>query len=168
MVVSLAGLGAIVGDPDADEEQSDAPVTTEAVTTEPSTSTATSTRIHIEQSERPAPGGGVDATSESELSDDEILKQAVEEYVMAFGDGDPDAAVALLSERCADTEPLAQYRAAVASAGELYPGLVVDEFLDIILDDDRAVVFYSTDPVLEAGDGERWIIESDAWAWDDC
>ena len=87
---------------------------------------------------------------------------------MAFANGDPDRAVSLLSERCAETVPLDQYRAAVASSGEMYPGLVVDEFIDIVLDDDRAVVFYSTDPVLEAGDGERWIIESDAWAWDDC
>ena len=109
------------------------------------------------------------STSDTAPTDDEaLLKQAVEEYVGAFGNGEPDTAVALLSERCADTVPVAQYRAAVASAGEMYPGLVVDEFIDIVLDDDRAVVFYSTDPVLEVGDGERWIVESAAWAWDDC
>jgi len=96
------------------------------------------------------------------------LKQAVEEYVAAFGNGDPDAAVSMLSERCTDTIPLDQYRAAVASAGELFPGLVVDDFYDIVLDDDRAVVYYTTDPEIETEDGERWIIESDAWVWDDC
>jgi len=96
-----------------------------------------------------------------------LLKQAVEEYVAAFGKGDPDAAVSLLSERCTDTISMAEYRAAVASAGELYPGLVVDDY-DVVLDEDRAVVYYSTDPVVETEDGERWILESDAWAWDDC
>ncbi len=100
--------------------------------------------------------------------DEALLKQKVEEYVAAFGEGDPDAAVSLLSERCAGTIPMADYRAAVAAAGELYPGLVVDDFYDIILDEDRAVVYYSTDPEVETEDGERWIIESDGWVWDDC
>lgn len=111
------------------------------------------------------------ASSASELapSDEEaLLKQAAEEYVVAFGEGDPDAAVSLLSERCTDTIPLAQYRAAVAAAGDLYPGLVVDDFYDIVLDEDRAVVYYTTDPEVETEDGERWIIESGAWVWDDC
>lgn len=100
--------------------------------------------------------------------DEAMLRQAVEEYVAAFGTGDPDAAVSLLSERCTDTIPLAEYRAAVAGAGELYPGLVVDDFYDIVLDEDRAVVYYSTDPAVETEDGERWIVESGAWVWDDC
>jgi hypothetical protein len=100
--------------------------------------------------------------------DEAMLRQAVEDYVAAFGNGDPDAAVSLLSQRCTDTEPMAEYRAAVAAAGELYPNLVVDEFSDIVLDEDRAVVFYSTDPEVETEDGERWIVESGEWAWDDC
>ena len=92
----------------------------------------------------------------------------MEEYVAAFGNGEPDAAVSFLSQRCIDTVPLDEYRAAVAAAGELYRGLVVDEFSDIIRDGDRAVVFYSTDPIVETEDGERWIIESNTWVWDDC
>ena len=66
------------------------------------------------------------------------------------------------------TRVLSHLRAAVAAAGELYPGLVVDEVDDIVLDDDRAVVYYSTDPEVETEDGERWIIEANTWAWDDC
>ena len=54
------------------------------------------------------------------------------------------------------------------SAGELHPGLIVDEFSDIVLDEGRAVVFYTTAPALETEDDELWIVESDAWAWDDC
>lgn len=100
--------------------------------------------------------------------DEVLLKQGVENYVVAFGNGDPDAAVSLLSERCADTIPTAEYRAAVAAAGELYPGLVVDDFYDIVLDGDRAVVYYTTEPKVETEDGERWIIESGSWVWDDC
>ena len=97
-----------------------------------------------------------------------LLKQAVEAYVAAFGAGNADAAVSLLSKRCADTVPMAEYRAAAAAAGELYRGLVVDEFSDIVLDEDRAVVYYTTDPEVETADGERWIAESGVWAWDDC
>ena len=100
--------------------------------------------------------------------DEALLKQAVEEYVACFGNGDPDAAVSLLSERCTDTISMAEYRAAVAAAGQLYPGLVVDDVYDIVLDEDRAVVYYSTDPEVETEDGERWMIESGAWVWDDC
>jgi hypothetical protein len=63
---------------------------------------------------------------------------------------------------------MSEYRAAVASAGELYPGLVVHEFSDIVLDEDAAVVYYTTAPVVEADQGERWVLESDTWRWDDC
>lgn len=103
-----------------------------------------------------------------ESDEEAALKSAVSGYVDAFGEGDPDAAVSLLSERCAATVPLNEYRAAVAGAGELYPGLVVDEFSDIVLDANAAVVYYTTDPVVEAGQGERWVHESGTWRWDDC
>ena len=107
-------------------------------------------------------------TESPDPPDEALLRQAVEEYVAAFGNGDADAAVSLLSERCTDTISMAEYREAVAAAGELYPGLVVDDVYDIVLDEDRAVVYYSTDPEVETEDGERWISESGAWVWDDC
>lgn len=100
--------------------------------------------------------------------DEAVLLTAVAEYVAAFGNGDPDAAVSLLSERCIDTIPTAEYRAAVASAGQLYPGLALDEVFDVVLNEGRAVVYYSTEPKVETEEGERWILESDAWVWDDC
>jgi hypothetical protein len=151
-----------------------------------SADTDTSSDIEAQRSEAPSqdpasPGTrGTDATSTTTPStpttatteppdslDEAMLTQAVEEYVAAFGNGDPDAAVSLLSERCTDTISMAEYRAAVAAAEELYPGLVVDEVHDIVLEDDRAVVYYSTDPEVETEDGERWVIESGAWVWDD-
>lgn len=106
---------------------------------------------------------------EPQAADEEVaVRDAVATYVSAFGEGTPDAAWALVSERCRDLIQESEYRAAVAAAGELYPDLTVDEFSDIVLDGDTAVAFYSTNPVVEEGDGERWTRDAGTWRWDDC
>jgi hypothetical protein len=35
-------------------------------------------------------------------------------------------------------------------------------------DEDAAVVLYTTDPVVKADLGERWVVESGTWRWDNC
>ena len=50
------------------------------------------------------------ATDPPNQPDEEALKSAVEEYVAAFGNGEPDAAVSFLSQRCIDTVPLDEYQ----------------------------------------------------------
>lgn len=102
-------------------------------------------------------------------SEEAAVRDAVSTYVVAFGDGNPDRAWAFVSERCQDSIPESEYRAGVAAAGELYADLKVDEFTEIVLDGDTAVVAYTTDPVVEgAKDDERWIQEAGTWRWDDC
>lgn len=165
-------LLAVAGCGGGSESTQDAPVTAEPTTTVQVTTPATS-NVESTDTETTLPSDSATTTQAvvvdgGESDEEAALTSAVSRYVAAFGEGDPDVAVSLLSERCADIVPVTEYRAAVAGAGELYPGLVVDEFSDIVLDESAAVVYYTTAPVVEADQGERWVVEFGSWRWDDC
>lgn len=103
------------------------------------------------------------AACSSSASAGEQVRGSVDQFVAAFEDGDGDAAVALMSERCADDEDL-RLAVAVIAGTELEVGGYSED-----VDGDAAVVSYSFPdaPEFDQAD-ERWLLEDGRWVNDDC
>lgn len=94
------------------------------------------------------------------------LYETVTVYSAAYADGDGDAAVELLAERCAAATGL--IRTAVEVIGEQYDELAPIEF-EADVDDNEASVSYTFENAPELGrDGERWVLEDGRWRLADC
>jgi hypothetical protein len=115
--------------------------------------------------------GGSDGSSSSdsdEAASEAAFEQSVMSYAKAFGLGDTDGAWATVSKRCQGIVPESEYRAAVASAGELNKGMTATDVV-VEIDGDQGRATYSiTEDDIGPYDQQPWRFEDGAWRWDDC
>lgn len=94
------------------------------------------------------------------------LEAAVRDYTAAFGAGDEDLAVSLLTDRC---QQLAgpTVRQAVVQIASAAPDLTVTE-IAVDIEGSAATVTYETSTPEYSQIDERWLVEGGAWRNDDC
>lgn len=100
----------------------------------------------------------------ADAADAPELRTAVESYSRAVISGDPDAAVELHSEACADVEVVEP-----PGAGEGDASSAALAFYESEVDGETATVSYRyEDPEPFNVEDERWVKEDGEWKWDNC
>lgn len=129
-----------------------------------STSASTTT---IEDAAEATTTDGPDTEPETAVDPTAPLEQSVKTYTEAFGAGETDTVLALVTSRCRQEVGDQTFRSAAANAAALHGPLTVTS-INIDLDGDIASVSYSvSEPTLSQSE-QRWALEDGTWKWDAC